>query len=493
MMKTLAITNIGAPADSRSSEKSTAPSDVPFGQVLSREVQNRNAASKADNSRTSENKAGSAGQASQGASSADNSQTAAEPQNEIPPTPSKEGRAVDPAARSDDTALAQQKEDEAAITTAPADLLALVAELNQFIAGTAGVSADRPVEDRSLESNDSEDPLAKAAELLDEDTAAGMAGSPPAIEPVTVKSDPIVGVADKAMAAAPGLPAAAAALASKDAALLAGAGTTGTTVATPRDVAVPSTIDTQQATQTADSVSAAPDGRQDTPEFSGKFKDALGQFGERPVTQQRPEPTQTASAQADLTVPANTTTELRATTPVQDMPAAAPSFNMAPASQAQQSQLIHAAAIPGQENQLSPRVGSSGWDQALGQKVVWMVNGSQQSASLSLNPPDLGPLQVVLNVTNNEATAQFTAAQPEVRQALETAMPKLREMLSEAGIQLGEANVSAGTPNNQQGAHSERSPSERQGEERADTGELPMQTISRTIVTGRQGLVDTFA
>lgn len=110
---------------------------------------------------------------------------------------------------------------------------------------------------------------------------------------------------------------------------------------------------------------------------------------------------------------------------------------------------------------LTPRVGTPAWDQALGQKVVWMVAGEQQSASLTLNPPDLGPLQVVLNVSNSQANATFIAAQPEVRQALEAALPKLREMLGEAGIQLGQASVNSGTPNQQGGFEQQGSQSAR--------------------------------
>ncbi|MTW11059.1 flagellar hook-length control protein FliK [Pseudoduganella eburnea] len=101
-------------------------------------------------------------------------------------------------------------------------------------------------------------------------------------------------------------------------------------------------------------------------------------------------------------------------------------------------------------NQLHARVGSQGWDQQLGQKVVWMVNGGEQSATLTLNPPDLGPLQVVLNVSNDQASVAFTAAQPEVRQALEQALPKLRETMGEAGITLGNTSVSSGSQEQQQ-------------------------------------------
>lgn len=96
-------------------------------------------------------------------------------------------------------------------------------------------------------------------------------------------------------------------------------------------------------------------------------------------------------------------------------------------------------------NQLHARVGSQGWDQQLGQKVVWMVNGGEQSATLTLNPPDLGPLQVVLSVSNEQTSVAFMAAQPEVREALEQALPKLRESMGEAGIALGDTSVSAGS------------------------------------------------
>jgi flagellar hook-length control protein FliK len=143
---------------------------------------------------------------------------------------------------------------------------------------------------------------------------------------------------------------------------------------------------------------------------------------------------------------------------------------------------------------LAPQVGTPGWDQALGQKVTWMVAGEQQSASLTLNPPDLGPLQVVLNVTNSHADATFVAAQPEVRQALEAAMPRLRDMLSDAGIQLGQATVSSGSSGQQSGFDQQQSSS---GARRMNVTttqiDAPMQTTGRvqSSVSG-QGLVDTF-
>ncbi|HEY4318456.1 MAG TPA: flagellar hook-length control protein FliK [Herbaspirillum sp.] len=117
-------------------------------------------------------------------------------------------------------------------------------------------------------------------------------------------------------------------------------------------------------------------------------------------------------------------------------------------------QVVNASALApgaaGAADKLTPAVGSPAWDSALGNKMVWMSNNGQQTATLTLNPRDLGPMQVTINVNKTLADATFVAANPEVKAALEAAMPKLREMMDQAGIQLGQANVSTGMPNQQQ-------------------------------------------
>jgi flagellar hook-length control protein FliK len=143
---------------------------------------------------------------------------------------------------------------------------------------------------------------------------------------------------------------------------------------------------------------------------------------------------------------------------------------------------------------LAPTVGTAAWGHALGEKLVWMAAGNQQTASLTLNPPNLGPLQIVVNVTNDQATASFFSAQPEVRHALEAAFPRLREMMNDAGIQLGQATVSADTPQQQ------NSTPDRQAQRiaplfpGADPGApAALQTVQAPIRHAGRGLVDTFA
>ncbi len=163
---------------------------------------------------------------------------------------------------------------------------------------------------------------------------------------------------------------------------------------------------------------------------------------------------------------------------------------------------VHAATIPMQQHlvaqtshvteKLAPAVGSPAWDNALGQKITWMVAGEHQSATLTLNPPDLGPLHVVLSVSNSHASATFTAAQPEVREALESAMPRLREMLGDSGIQLGQASVNSGSPN-QQGTPDQHASSVRHSPEQADSvTEAPARIVRTSSVTSGLGMVDTF-
>ncbi|RJG01164.1 flagellar hook-length control protein FliK [Noviherbaspirillum sedimenti] len=184
--------------------------------------------------------------------------------------------------------------------------------------------------------------------------------------------------------------------------------------------------------------------------------------------------------------------ELPAAPRLQDTPAINAT---APQMQAGALNTLQAAGAQ-MPDRLTPHVGSPAWDQALGQKVVWMVAGAQQSASLTLNPPDLGPLQVVLNVSNGQADASFYAAQPEVRQALEAALPKLRDMMSQAGVELGQTSVSAGMPQQHErpGNHAAHAQQAGHGATAAKgAGEAPLPLARTSQAVGGQGLVDTFA
>jgi len=114
-----------------------------------------------------------------------------------------------------------------------------------------------------------------------------------------------------------------------------------------------------------------------------------------------------------------------------------------------------------------------------------------------LNPKDLGPLQVVLQVADNHAHALFVSQHPQVREAVEAALPKLREAMEQSGIGLGSASVTDGfaKQTGQQGQSSGNG--SRSGSASAvasgGDGEDDSTTVANVAVRRTVGLVDTFA
>jgi flagellar hook-length control protein FliK len=102
-------------------------------------------------------------------------------------------------------------------------------------------------------------------------------------------------------------------------------------------------------------------------------------------------------------------------------------------------------------------------------------------------------MQVVLSVTNSHATVTFTAAQPEVRQALEAAMPKLREMMGDAGIQLGQSAVNSGFAQQQNTSGDQSAQNSSRFSNTIDTNQAPIAIARVTTTSAGVGLVDTFA
>ncbi|WLI76312.1 flagellar hook-length control protein FliK [Kosakonia sp. H02] len=94
---------------------------------------------------------------------------------------------------------------------------------------------------------------------------------------------------------------------------------------------------------------------------------------------------------------------------------------------------------------LQAEVGTPAWQQSLGQQIAVFTRNGVHHAELHLHPEDLGALQVSLRVNNDQAQVHFVAESHQVRAALESALPNLRTMLQESGIELGQSSVGADT------------------------------------------------
>ncbi|KVV41565.1 flagellar hook-length control protein [Burkholderia ubonensis] len=247
----------------------------------------------------------------------------------------------------------------------------------------------------------------------------------------------------------------------------------------------------QPALSTAAAVPATPK----APTFDKTLTDAKGALASQ-QGQAQPSPTQ--PVQADAVKP-DAAHALAAT---QD--AAAPAgAALAAATAAAQANAPVAAAANGiaaaNAHVLAPHVGTADWTDALSQKVVFLSNAHQQSAELTLNPPDLGPLQVVLRVADNHAHALFVSQHPQVRDAVEAALPKLRDAMEAGGLGLGSATVSDGGFASQQqnpqqsfagGQAARRGGGAPSGADATLDAAQPAATVA---TASRAGLVDTFA
>lgn len=100
----------------------------------------------------------------------------------------------------------------------------------------------------------------------------------------------------------------------------------------------------------------------------------------------------------------------------------------------------------GTQLRIDTPLGQSGWHDEMGQKLTWMVGNNRQQADLVLNPPQLGRIEVSLTMNGDQATAVFTSANPAVREALENSLHRLREVLADAGVSLGQAQVGSESP-----------------------------------------------
>jgi flagellar hook-length control protein FliK len=154
------------------------------------------------------------------------------------------------------------------------------------------------------------------------------------------------------------------------------------------------------------------------------------------------------------------------------------------------------APTEGSTARIDQPVGASGWGAELGQKVVWMVGQQKQTAELQLNPPNLGPLEVRISINQDQMSATFVSHHAAVREAIEAAIPRLRDMLADGGIALGNVAVGAESFAQQQQQQQQASFQGNgggQGPEFSLTGgESESASRESMVRIERDGLVNTF-
>lgn len=142
------------------------------------------------------------------------------------------------------------------------------------------------------------------------------------------------------------------------------------------------------------------------------------------------------------------------------------------------------------QTQMAPlNLSQNAWESNLGSRLQMMVGQNVQSAEIRLDPPELGALDIKIKVTNDVASVNITSPHTQVREALETAVPRLREMFEESGLSLGDVNVRQESFAQQQNSSDEESGSLGHNTE-LEIGDEPT-ILTREIVS--HNLLDIYA
>lgn len=78
---------------------------------------------------------------------------------------------------------------------------------------------------------------------------------------------------------------------------------------------------------------------------------------------------------------------------------------------------------------------------ALTERINVMLSKNLKQVDIRLDPPELGRMQIKLGINNDQASVHITVANQQARDAVEQAMPRLRDMLQQQGLQLAQGSV----------------------------------------------------
>jgi hypothetical protein len=142
---------------------------------------------------------------------------------------------------------------------------------------------------------------------------------------------------------------------------------------------------------------------------------------------------------------------------------------------------------------LARNADSTALGSGLSERVNWMINQKQNTATIRLDPPFLGKLDVHIKFADDATTVVFQTQHAQTRDLIESASVRLRDFLQESGYQ--NVNVDVSQRQDQQQARSQTSlgsDSDQQDESYQDPDFDHQERDAVNYFIG-DGIVDTFA
>jgi flagellar hook-length control protein FliK len=116
---------------------------------------------------------------------------------------------------------------------------------------------------------------------------------------------------------------------------------------------------------------------------------------------------------------------------------------------------------------INSTAGSAQWNTQLSHRIRWMSSANISTAELKLHPAELGTIEIKITTEDDQTKISFVASSTLAKDAIESSLPKLRDMLNGGGLQLSQSDVSH--RNSKEGDHSGASSSSDGDEKQLDT------------------------
>ncbi|XOV79263.1 MAG: flagellar hook-length control protein FliK [Aestuariibacter sp.] len=131
--------------------------------------------------------------------------------------------------------------------------------------------------------------------------------------------------------------------------------------------------------------------------------------------------------------------------------------------------------------------------QQLAKQVQVMVNQKNMVAEIRLDPPDLGSMKINISMQGDTASVNIVVQSQQARDMLEQNTPRLRELLEEQGIELGQSSVQEESAGDKEANETQFAGNSGSGEGSEEELESEQAELNRHVNVAKPDGIDYFA
>lgn len=138
---------------------------------------------------------------------------------------------------------------------------------------------------------------------------------------------------------------------------------------------------------------------------------------------------------------------------------------------------------------LSQALGNNQWSNDFTDRIRWLVSNNIQKAELTINPRNLGSIEISISLVNDQTTIHITTQNALVKETVESTMQRLREMFDDAGLNLSDVTVSEYSDSDK--SKNDQTENNEDNSQEDDTS--PLMKVTTTDIHTNNRLIDLYA